>query len=98
MIDVKQNIDNSNKHWPQTEMKKDFSLERELDKLHKFYGKIVEHCEMYHREVKSLTARLDESWSMVKSSNDTILKLQEEVKALQAKMEENSNDFKNLPQ
>jgi peptidoglycan hydrolase CwlO-like protein len=97
MIDVKQNTDNSNKHEPQTEMKKDFSLERELDKLHKFYGKIVEHCEMYHREVKSLTARLDESWSMVKSSNDTILKLQEEVKALQAKMEENSNDFKNLP-
>jgi hypothetical protein len=35
---------------------------------------------------------------MVKSSNDTILKLQEEVKALQAKMDANSNDFKNLPQ
>ena len=91
-------INNSNKHWPQTEMKKDFSLERELDKLHKFYGKIVEHCEMYHKEVKSLTARLDESWSMVKSSNDTILKLQEEVKALQVKMDEHSNDFKSLPQ
>jgi len=91
-------INNSNKHWPQTEMKKDFSLERELDKLHKFYGKIVEHCEMYHKEVKSLTARLDESWSMVKSSNDTILKLQEEVKALQAKMDAHSNDFKSLPQ
>lgn len=98
MIDVNKNIDNSNKHWPQTKMKEDFSLARELDKLHKFYGKIVEHCEMYHKEVKSLTARLDESWSMVKSSNDTILKLQEEVKALQVKMDEHSNDFKSLPQ
>jgi len=89
---------NPNTNFTKTKMKKDSPFGLELDRLHKFYGKIVEHCEMYHQEVKSLTARLDESWSMVKSSNDTILKLQEEVKALQAKMEANSNDFKNLPQ
>jgi peptidoglycan hydrolase CwlO-like protein len=89
---------NPNTNFTKTEMKKDSPFGLELDRLHKFYGKIVEHCEMYHKEVKSLTARLDESWSMVKSSNDTILKLQEEVKALQAKMDANSNDFKNLPQ
>jgi peptidoglycan hydrolase CwlO-like protein len=91
-------INNPNTNFSKTEMKKDSPFGLELDRLHKFYGKIVEHCEMYHKEVKSLTARLDESWSMVKSSNDTILKLQEEVKALQAKMDANSNDLKNLPQ
>jgi peptidoglycan hydrolase CwlO-like protein len=91
-------INNSNTNFTKTKMKEDSPFGFELDRLHKFYGKIVEHCEMYHQEVKSLTTRLDESWSMVKSSNDTILKLQEEVKALQAKMDANSNDFKNLPQ
>jgi len=91
-------INNFNKNLPKTEMKKDSPFGLELDRLHKFYGKIVEHCEMYHKEVKNLTARLDDSWSMVKSSNDTILKLQEEVRALQAKMEHNSNEFKNTPQ
>jgi peptidoglycan hydrolase CwlO-like protein len=95
---VSDTINNPNTNFTKTEMKKDSPFGLELDRLHKFYGKIVEHCEMYHQEVKSLTSRLDESWSMVKSSNDTILKLQEEVKALQAKMDANSNDFKNLPQ
>ena len=92
MIDVNENIDNSNKHWPQTKMKEDFSLARELDRLHKFYGKIVEHCEMYHQEVKNLTARLDETWTLVQTSTDTIIKLQQEIKALENKMSEDRKE------
>lgn len=88
-------INNSNHFWPQGEMSKDFSLAREVIRLQNFYGKVVEHCEMYHREVKNLTARLDETWELVRTSTDTILALKKEIEALETKM---SEDRKERPQ
>ena len=50
---------------------------------------------MYHREVKNLTARLDETWELVRTSTDTILALKKEIEALENKM---SEDRKERPQ
>lgn len=85
-------IKNSNHFWPQGKMSKDFSLEREITRLQNFYAKVVEHCEMYHREVKSLTARLDETWALVQTSTDTILNLKKEIEALENKMSEDRKE------
>lgn len=89
-------IKNSNHFWPQGEMRKDFTLEREIIRLHNFYAKVMEHCEMYHKEVKSLTARLDETWHLVKTSTDTILALRKEIEELETKMSEHSKERSGL--
>ena len=89
---MSETVKNSDRFSSEGEMRKDFSLEREVTRLQNFYSKVMEHCEMYHQEVKNLTTRLDETWTLVQTSTDTIIKLQQEIKALENKMSEDRKE------